>query len=214
MEVVDQQEQKTLAFWLRFAGGYNLDQQFNPLDFMENTLPKFDSKFNLRIIEHKKWELKEDIPAFCDPVNHNITLREDTYNDAMDGNGVALLTIAHEVVHYIWFMLLGIPKDIEFEIINNHKVSTNYNIELQADYLTHLLIDPEEIISDMGNTDMIETYLIKPLVKILSLIFAYISECLQKKELERIFTEEHSEIQEDIKLPNQNKLIDFKEVVA
>lgn len=165
--VVTEEHLKTTAVCVRLFSGLSLTERFKPIFVMENVLPKFDREFSLKIVARSEWFLTEEIPACVEPETHTVYLREDLYDSAVDGESFAVATVTHEVAHYIYFLIFGIPKDVEFEEINGHKVSRLYEMEIKADALMELLSCPEKVNSGRSESEVLEAYVARPLVDLL-----------------------------------------------
>ena len=95
-----------VAFWLRVLGGCNKHTQFDPIYVMECVIAAQDETFNYFIIEKSDWFYGTSCQALYKPVENTIYIRSDVYDAALEGKGQALITIAHEICHYIQNLLL------------------------------------------------------------------------------------------------------------
>lgn len=178
--VVTEEHLKTTAVCVRLFSGLSLTEQFKPIFVMENVLPKFDREFSLKIVARGEWFLTEEIPACVEPETHTVYLREDLYDSAIAGKSFAVATVTHEVAHYIYFLIFGVPKNVEFEEIKGRKVSRFYEMELKADALMELLFCPEKVNSGRSESEVLEAYLVRPLVKLLVTLMKCIFDSMAK----------------------------------
>lgn len=185
--VVTEEQLKTAAVCVRFFSGLSLTEQFKPILVMENVLPKFDREFSLKIVARGEWFLTEEIPACVEPETHTVYLREDLYDSAVDGESFAIVTVTHEVAHYIYFLIFGVPKDVEFEEINGRKVSLSHEMEIKADALTELLFCPEKVNSGRSESEVLEAYVLRPFVNLLvTIIKRCVLDSMMKIAVERL----------------------------
>lgn len=89
------------AFWSRLLCGCGTSGRFEPIFAMENILPVFDRTFNYRIVEKTEWKRPQCEAAFYIPAENEIVIRSDVYEGAMNGVAMDVITVAHEVVHYL-----------------------------------------------------------------------------------------------------------------
>ena len=185
--VVTEEHLKTVAVCIRLFSGLSLTERFNPILVMEHVLPEFDRKFSLKIIARGEWFLTEEIPACVEPETHTVYLREDLYDSAVDGESLAVTTVTHEVAHYIYFLIFGIPRDVAFEEINGRKVSLSHEMEIMADELMELLFCPEKVNSGKSESEVLEAYVLRPLVNLLvTIIKKRVFDSMMKIAVERL----------------------------
>lgn len=184
--VVTEEHLKTTAVCVRLFSGLSLTERFKPVFVMENVLPKFDREFSLKIVARGEWFLTEEIPACVEPETHTVYLREDLYDSAVDGESLAVATVTHEVAHYIYFLIFGVPRDVAFEEINGRKVSRFYEMELKADALMELLFYPEKVNSGRSESEILEAYVIRPLVNLLVTLIKCIFDSMTKIAARRL----------------------------
>ena len=177
---VTEEHLKTTAVCVRLFSGLSLTERFKPVFVMENVLPKFDSEFSLKIVARGEWFLTEEIPACVEPGTHTVYLREDLYDSALDGESHAVLTVTHEFAHYIYFLIFGVPRDIEFEEINGRRVSRFYEMEIKADLLMELLSCPEKVNSGRSESEVLKAYVARPIVELLVTMIKCILEIMLK----------------------------------
>lgn len=114
-------------------------------------------------------------------------MREDLYDGAVDGGSLAIATVTHEVAHYIYFLIFGVPRDVAFEEINGRKVSRFYEMELKADALMELLFCPEKVNSGRSESEVLEAYVVRPLVNLLvTIIKKCVFDSMMKIAVERL----------------------------
>lgn len=178
--VVTEEHLKTTAVCVRLFSGLSLTERFRPIFVMENVLPKFDKKFSLKIVARGEWFLTEEIPACVEPETHTVYLREDLYDSAVNGESLAVVTVTHEVAHYIYFLIFGVPRDVAFEEINGRKVSRLHEMEIKADALMELLSCPEKVNSGRSESEVLEVYVARPLVDLLVALIKCIFDSLAK----------------------------------
>ncbi len=85
-----------LAKMIRRKTGYEHTLYFPIVEFVELYLPQIMPDFELEIIPYEK--MKKTCGE-TKPSEHKIILNEAIYNKAIDGDGFARLTVAHEVGH-------------------------------------------------------------------------------------------------------------------
>lgn len=185
--VVTEEHLKTVAVCIRLFSGLSLTERFNPILVMEHVLPEFDRKFSLKIIARGEWFLTEEIPACVEPETHTVYLREDLYDSAVDGESLAVTTVTHEVAHCIYFLIFGIPRDVAFEEINGRKVSLSHEMEIMADELMELLFCPEKVNFGRSESEVLEAYVVRPLVNLLvTIIKKCVFDSMMKIAVERM----------------------------
>lgn len=185
--VVTKEHLKSVAVCVRLFSGLSLTEQFRPIFVMEYVLPKFDREFSLKIVARDEWFLTEEIPACVEPETHTIYLREDLYDSAVDGGSLAIATVTHEVAHYIYFLIFGVPKNIEFEEINGRKVSLSHEMEIKADALMEFLSCPEEVNFGRSESEVLEAYVVRPLANLLvTIIKKCVFDSMMKIAVERL----------------------------
>lgn len=108
------------------------------------------------------------------------------YDSAVNGDSLAVETVAHELAHYIYFLIFGIPRDVAFEEINGRKVSRSYEMELKADALMELLSCPEKVNSGRSESEVLEAYVIRPLVNLLVALIKCIFDGMAKIAARRL----------------------------
>ena len=185
--VVTEEHLKTVAVCIRLFSGLSLTERFNPILVMEHVFPEFDRKFSLKIVARGEWFLTEEIPACVEPETHTVYLREDLYDSAVDGESLAVTTVTHEVAHCIYFLIFGVPKNIEFEEINGRKISLSHEMEIMADALMEFLSCPEEVNFERSESEVLEAYVVRPLVKLLvTIIKKCVFDSMMKIAVERL----------------------------
>lgn len=158
------------AFWSRLLCGFGLEEKFNPILVMENVIPLFDKSFNYKIVDFKEWHWSIFQPAFYNPERNEIIIRSDTYENALAGNTMDIITIAHEVSHCIQSIVLRIlnaMQCVEFKTelckINSEEMSHH---ELQTDRITSLILSPSRLTEGKSDDEILEQYFVKPLMQI------------------------------------------------
>lgn len=118
--------------------------------FMELILPQIVEGYNYEILP------KEDMPNKCGetfPKENKITIREDIYQQAIEGDGFARFCIAHEIGH----LLLNDIDSISFcKLEPGESLKTYEDPEWQADaFGGELLMNYRKII-DLSEDDIAE----------------------------------------------------------
>lgn len=81
---------------IRKKSGYEYKLYFPIVEFLELSILKTFPDFELEIKSAKEMN---DICGNTDPSNHKIILNEKIYQKAINGDGFARMTIAHEIGH-------------------------------------------------------------------------------------------------------------------
>ncbi|MEG2610495.1 MAG: ImmA/IrrE family metallo-endopeptidase [Bacilli bacterium] len=116
------------------------DDKFPVLEFVEHVIPRLDEKFNFLVVSPE--ELK-DCYGVTDINDNTITVREDVYNRAVEGNERDLFTIAHEVGH------LFLHSNQKVELARGNTPMKIYeSTEWQADTFAASLLMPANKISN------------------------------------------------------------------
>ena len=158
------------AFWSRLLCGCGTSGRFEPIFAMENILPVFDRTFNYRIVEKTEWKRPQCEAAFYIPAENEIVIRSDVYEGAMNGVAMDVITVAHEVVHYLQAIitrLLSGIKCVTFktEVCRSGSEEMIHN-ENQTDRLTFLMFCPERLVQDKSKDQIVRQYFISPLAQL------------------------------------------------
>ena len=82
--------------YIRQETGYENILYFPIVKFLELFIPEIMPDFQLEILPHEEMDNK---CGETKPSEHKIILDEEIYNNAIDGDGFARLTVAHEIGH-------------------------------------------------------------------------------------------------------------------
>ncbi len=165
------------AFWSRILSGCGFDGNFNPLHVMENVIPQIDKSFNYRVIEKEDWTYGDCLPAFYSPDKNTIFLRSDLYHKALENDYLALITITHEITHYIQLRLTWFLRSLDFievktEVCKNDSDEMRRH-ETQTDRLMSLVLFPESFLKDRSGEEITMEFLVKPLMTFMNLTAKY-----------------------------------------
>jgi len=97
---------RRIALQIRKLIGYEDILHFPVVYFLEIILPLLSSGFYCEIVP--KSELGYGKHGDTDVVNRCIRIREDVYYGALNGCGRDIMTIAHEISHYILLVIGGV----------------------------------------------------------------------------------------------------------
>ena len=157
-----------VAFWLRLLRGGNRHSQFDPIHVMERVIAPQDDTFNYYVIEKKDWIYGSSCEARYYPAENTIYIRGDVYEATQLGNFPALVTIAHEVSHYIQNLLLRLFSCIpgltyKTEACAQDSVQMQAH-EAQTDLITVLLFQSAPLFQGKTDEEIIGTYIVAPIV--------------------------------------------------
>ncbi len=158
------------AFWSRIACGYGLADRFDPLSVLER-LSFVDGTFNYKILESKDWQWGNATDALYIPQSNIIIIRADVYDDARGGNHLAILTIAHEICHYIQFLvknILGKIACVEFttEFCTEGSEAMCHHEE-QTDAMAEMVLFPRSLTEGKTQEEILQNYVINPLMQLI-----------------------------------------------
>lgn len=173
-----------VAFWLRVLGGGNRHSQFDPIHVMERVIAPQDDTFNYYVIEKKDWIYGSSCEARYYPVENTIYIRGDVYEAAQLGNFPALVTIAHEVSHYIQNLLLrlfscipGLTYKIEECAQDSIQMLAHEN---QTDSITVLLFT-EDLFLGKTDEEIVTAYIIAPITEYVCVLIEKLGEKIAKR---------------------------------
>lgn len=173
-----------VAFWLRILGGGNRHSQFDPIHVMERVIAPQDDTFNYYVIEKKDWIYGSSCEARYYPVENTIYIRGDVYEAAQLGNFPALVTIAHEVSHYIQNLLLrlfscipGLTYKIEECAQDSIQMLAHEN---QTDSITVLLFT-EDLFLGKTDEEIVTAYIIAPITEYVCVLIEKLGEKIAKR---------------------------------
>lgn len=159
------------AFWTRVLSGCGTNGKFEPIFVMENVIPVIDKTFNYKIVDEHKWKYTKLLQAYYDPAGNTIVIRSDVYERALSGVPLDLVTITHELVHCVQAIVmrfLTFLQDVKFKTAkcreNSYEMQQH---ELQTDKITSLVMIPEALTKGKTNDEIVQAYLIKPLIQYL-----------------------------------------------
>lgn len=166
------------AFWTRmFCGCGSIEQNFEPVFVMENILPLIDKSFNYIIVDKKEWKYSNTLVAFYSPESNKIIIRDDIYEGALSGKNLALITIAHEVVHCIQTIIMRILRALECVEFKTQFCSMDSeqmkNHEVQTDMIMSLVMAPEKLIKDKTDEEIVKEFFVEPLCIFITGIIKY-----------------------------------------
>ena len=139
---------RKVARFIRDITGYTNSLYFPIVEFLEFTLPQLVPEFQFEILPYKKMRNKcgETFPA-----EHKIILNEAIYNKAVNGDGFARLTIAHEIGH----LLMHNTDSISLcKVQPGEKLKPYEDPEWQADVFGGELLAPYYLIGGMSINDI------------------------------------------------------------
>lgn len=159
------------AFWTVFLCRNSKDGRFDPLFVMENILPLFDSTFNYRIVKKNEWMWESSKVAFYIPSKNEIIIRSDVYDGALECNTMDVITIAHEVVHYLQHIIMEFLRALDCVDFKTELCSVNSKAmsrhEIQTDMITRLVMCPEHLLKGMTEEEIIRHYILNPIIQVI-----------------------------------------------
>lgn len=172
--VLSENEIKITSFWSHLLCTAATNQKFEPLFVMENIIPRFDRTFNYLIEPEDSWKHGKDVAAFYNAAQNVIVIRSDVYEGAQNGNCIDLITIAHEVVHCIQSIILRFIRIFECaefkKELSKIKAEQIQKHEFQTDSIMRLLFSPEEITKGRTQEEVLDEYVLKPVISLLCIL--------------------------------------------
>lgn len=172
--VLSENEIKITSFWSHLLCTAATNQKFEPLFVMENIIPSFDRTFNYLIEPEDSWKHGKDVAAFYNAAQNVIVIRSDVYEGAQNGNCIDLITIAHEVVHCIQSIILRFFRMFECadlkKGLSKIKAEQIQEHEFQTDSIMRLLFFPEEITKGRTQEEVLDEYVLKPVLSLLCIL--------------------------------------------
>ena len=172
--VLSENEIKITSFWSHLLCTAATNQKFEPLFVMENIIPRFDRTFNYLIEPEDSWKHEKDVAAFYNAAKIVIVIRSDVYEGAQNGNCIDLITIAHEVVHCIQSIILRFFRMFECvdfkKELSKIKAEQIQEHEFQTDSIMRLLFSPEEITKGRTQEEVLDEYVLKPVISLLCIL--------------------------------------------
>lgn len=152
-------KKKLIAITLKVKELLNFDLNDFYVDIvfcLEFLLPYLDNDFIYCVPD--KWFKSNNNEAFYDPIKNCIYVRADVYDKAIDGDGRARFTIAHEIAHYFLFRLFGIPYFIDIEEIIKYSDATlkSMDPEWQANIFANTFLCTPNIIKNLSVDEISE----------------------------------------------------------
>jgi Domain of unknown function (DUF955). len=147
---------RNLAKEIRSTLGINEDQLFvDVIACLELFIPRIDLNFRFSILEYDKYNMPNE--AFYSPKNNCIYIRSDVYEKALDEDGRARFTIAHEIAHYFLFSKLGIPQFVNWSKICKYTDQKLHSLdpEWQADVVGNYLLCEADCIKNLSEDDIV-----------------------------------------------------------
>ena len=173
-----------VAFWLRVLGGGNRHSQFDPIHVMERVIAPQDDTFNYYVIEKKDWIYGSSCEARYYPVENTIYIRGDVYEAAQLGNFPALVTIAHEVSHYIQNLLLRLFSCIPGLTYKTEECAQDSNQmqahENQTASITVLLFT-EDLFLGKTDEEIVTAYIIAPITEYVCVLIEKLGEKIAQR---------------------------------
>lgn len=127
------------------------DLRFPVISFLEILMPVLFPRFQLEIIPVD--DFPEQKHAETDVANHIISVREDVYYGAINGNGRDRMTIAHEIAHYILLVICGVKFG---RVFGDTPVAAYQDPEWQAKALAGELMCPNHLISSLSVDEIMD----------------------------------------------------------
>ena len=173
-----------VAFWLRILGGCDRHTQFDPMYVMECVIAAYDKSFNYEIIDTCQWPYSPSLEACYIPEQNAIFIRSDVYEAAQQGKFQALVTIAHEVSHYIQNLILQLLSFIpgisyKTEACAQDSVQMQAH-EIQTDSITVLLFT-DELFLGKSDEEIVTTYIIAPITECVCVLIEKLGEKIAKR---------------------------------
>jgi Zn-dependent peptidase ImmA (M78 family) len=133
-----------LVNYIRNELGLSTEHFFPVVEFLEFGLPRMDDSFVLEIGSIKEMGGRYGVTY---PEQSKIVLREDVYNNAVDGVPRDRFTIAHEIGHYI----MHSPNRVAFaRERKKEKLAPYLDPEWQANTFAGELLAPPKIIKGLS----------------------------------------------------------------
>jgi Zn-dependent peptidase ImmA (M78 family) len=133
---------------IRTMIGYTNSLYFPIVEFVELCLPDIFPDFELEIIPHEEMKNK---CGETSPSQHKIILNENIYYQAVDGDGFARLTVAHEVGH----LFLHDTNSISLcKLQPGETLKAFEDPEWQADVFGAELLAPSYLIQNMNEYEI------------------------------------------------------------
>ncbi len=191
--VLSENEIKIASFWSHLLCTATTNQKFEPLFVMENIIPRFDRSFNYLIEPEDSWKHGKNVAAFYNAAQNVIVIRSDVYEGAQNGSYIDVITIAHEVVHCIQSIILRFIRIFECaefkKELSKIKSEQIQEHEFQTDSIMRLLFSPEEITKGRTQEEVLDEYVLKPVLSLLCILIKKVG-----KQFLDLIKEENSKI--------------------
>lgn len=172
--VLSEDEIKIASFWSHLLCTATTNRKFDPLFVMENIIPRFDRTFNYLIEPQDSWKHGKDVAAFYNVAQNVIVIRSDVYEGAQNGSYIDVITVAHEVVHCIQSIILRFIRIFECaefkKELSKIKAEQIQEHEFQTDSIMRLLFSPEEITKGRTQEEVLDEYVLKPVLSLLCIL--------------------------------------------
>lgn len=140
---ISREQIRKITNTIRELLGLQKDFMFPIVEFIEFVMPQIDNEFKLEICSEKEMGNQHGLTY---PEKSLIILREDVYENAIQGNGRDRLTIAHEVGHYF----LHRPQSIALAKVSpGERIITYCDPEWQANAFAGELLVPYKLVKGL-----------------------------------------------------------------
>ena len=143
-EPVSRLDVRRLVDYIRMITHTENDIYFDVMSLLEFDMVKLIDGFELEIVESKK------MPNLCGetiPSQKKIRLNEEIYVKALEGDGYARFSVAHEIGHLIWHT----PESISLcRLKHGEKLITYEDPEWQADAFAGELLMYHPLVKNMS----------------------------------------------------------------
>lgn len=150
---LSRKEIRSIANNVRRRFGISFDEPFPVVEFLE-MLPEIFEKnaVEYEIVENNK--LPQNVHAEYDVYEKKIRVKEFVYDGACAGNGRDLMTILHEIAHFLLLSVMG----VKFYRTFDRKVQPYNDPEWQAKCLAGELMMPVNEIRGMTPKEVSKKY--------------------------------------------------------
>lgn len=122
---------------------------FPIVKFLDVVLPTIDEEFSLSIVEPD--EITPGHYAITYPDTHEMVVRSDVYEKAINGDGRSRFTLAHELFHYLFHT----ANHIRFARANE-EIPFYIKPEWQANTFAAELLVPMDLVKNMSANDIVK----------------------------------------------------------
>ncbi|MBS6935651.1 MAG: ImmA/IrrE family metallo-endopeptidase [Clostridium sp.] len=150
---LSRKEIRSLANNIRKRFNIPFDEPFPVVEFLEMLPEIFEkSAVGYEIVENDK--LPQNVHAEYDAYTKTIRIKEFVYDGACMGNGRDLMTILHEIAHFLLLSIMG----VKFYRVFSKKVQPYNDPEWQAKCLAGELMMPAQEIRGMTSKEISKKY--------------------------------------------------------